>query len=159
MATAPLFSQAVPSLGTADFLASAAPHEDTVYVYNFWATWCKPCVAELPHFQQLQADFADQPLKVVLLSLDFEQNWETAIPRMLALRKVDLPVIYLHDAHDDNAWIDGVGGPDWYGEIPASLLIHRGAEVREFAAQEFTYEALREWVQPVIEKAVSSSER
>ena len=42
-----------------------AQKNDTVYVYNFWATWCKPCVAELPYFEQLQANYTDKKLKVV----------------------------------------------------------------------------------------------
>ena len=32
---------------------AAREGSDSIYVYNFWATWCKPCVAELPYFEQL----------------------------------------------------------------------------------------------------------
>ena len=43
---------------------------DTIYVINFWATWCKPCVKEMPYFEKLGANFADKKLKVILISLD-----------------------------------------------------------------------------------------
>ncbi|MEL6356336.1 MAG: thioredoxin domain-containing protein, partial [Bacteroidota bacterium] len=45
---------------------------DTTYIVNFWATWCKPCVEELPHFQELNEKYAGQPLRIVLVSLDFK---------------------------------------------------------------------------------------
>ena len=31
---------------------------DSIYVVNFWATWCKPCVAELPYFEKLNKEYA-----------------------------------------------------------------------------------------------------
>ena len=48
--------------------------KDTTYVVNFWATWCGPCVDELPSFEQLQAQYKDKPLKVILISLDFKSK-------------------------------------------------------------------------------------
>ena len=44
---------------------------DTLYVINFWATWCRPCVAEMPYFDQLQQEMADQKVKVQFVSMDF----------------------------------------------------------------------------------------
>ena len=42
-----------------------------VYLIDFWATWCKPCIKELPAFEELNARYQDKGLKVVLVSLDF----------------------------------------------------------------------------------------
>ena len=33
---------------------------DTLIVYNFWATWCRPCVAELPYFEKLNQEYAEK---------------------------------------------------------------------------------------------------
>jgi thiol-disulfide isomerase/thioredoxin len=47
---------------------------DTLYVVNFWATSCKPGIEELPYFEKLQATYKNQPLKVLLVSMDFESK-------------------------------------------------------------------------------------
>ena len=46
--------------------------KNTIYVVNFWATWCAPCVKELPYFEQLNSE--NKNVKVVLVSLDFKNN-------------------------------------------------------------------------------------
>ena len=46
---------------------------DTVYVLNFWATWCAPCVEELPSFEKLNKAYAGKPVKEVLINTDFKR--------------------------------------------------------------------------------------
>ena len=41
-------------------------NNDTTYVINFWATWCKPCVEELPYFEDLYAAYSDKKVKIIL---------------------------------------------------------------------------------------------
>ena len=47
---------------------------DTTYIVNFWATWCKPCVAELPDFNKIDSVYKTQKIKVLLVSLDFKED-------------------------------------------------------------------------------------
>ena len=49
---------------------------DTTYVINFWATWCAPCVKELPYFEQLREGNEMKPFKMILVSLDFKSKLE-----------------------------------------------------------------------------------
>ena len=111
---------------------------DTTYVVNFWATWCAPCVKELPHFDRLQAHFADGKLQVILVSLDFRKHIATGLIPFILKNKVRSRVVVLDDP-DANAWIDRVS-PEWGGAIPATL-IYRGSK-REFYDKSFTYEEL-----------------
>lgn len=43
---------------------------DTLYVTNFWATWCSPCVMEIPHFIKLQNELKDQKIKFFFINLE-----------------------------------------------------------------------------------------
>ena len=47
--------------------------DNKIYVINFWATWCAPCVKELPHFEALNTNYANKNVEVILVSLDFPQ--------------------------------------------------------------------------------------
>ena len=48
--------------------------KDSIYVVNFWATWCAPCIKELPHFEKLNAEFKSEKLAVLLVSVDFKSK-------------------------------------------------------------------------------------
>src|ERR1700733_9219264 len=64
---------------TYDQLKNRISNKDTVYIVNFWATWCGPCVSELPDFDKLQRAYKDKPLKVLLVSMDFQSKLKTAV--------------------------------------------------------------------------------
>ena len=52
---------------------------DTVYVINFWATWCAPCVKELPYFEALLEKNSEKPFKQILVSLDDDKKLESRV--------------------------------------------------------------------------------
>lgn len=116
---------------------------DTTYVVNFWATWCKPCVEELPWFEQLHEQFRDQKVKVVLVSLDFKKDLEKKLLPFVQSRKLKPTVVALTDSGYQN-WIDKVT-PDWGGAIPVTLIYN--ARKRAFKDDQFSdYEELEEMV-------------
>ncbi|WP_268847314.1 TlpA family protein disulfide reductase [Flavobacterium aestivum] len=115
--------------------------KNTIYVVNFWATWCAPCVKELPHFEKLNSE--NKSVKVVLVSLDFKNQFETKLLPFLKNRKVNSEVVLLTDK-DYNTWLPIVD-KDWSGSIPATLIIKNGKRV--FAEKTFSsYEELNEYV-------------
>ena len=67
-----------------DFAPLLELNNDTVYVINFWATWCGPCVEEMPYFEQLHARMAEKPVKVLLVSMDFKKDLD--IPATLLVK-------------------------------------------------------------------------
>jgi thiol-disulfide isomerase/thioredoxin len=111
---------------------------DTTYIINFWATWCAPCVKELPAFEELNEKYRNEKVKVLLVSLDFIKHYDTKLIPFIQERNIKSEVILLNDPRS-YLWIDKVS-PDWSGAIPATL-IYRGNK-RKFYEQSFTYESL-----------------
>jgi thiol-disulfide isomerase/thioredoxin len=104
---------------------------DKIQVINFWATWCAPCVKELPLFEQLHADKKD--VKVTLINLDFADK-EKKVESFLSKKKMKTEVLLL-DEIDYNTWIDKVD-QSWGGAIPATLIINPKNGKRKFIERE-----------------------
>lgn len=117
---------------------------DTTYVVNFWATWCGPCVKELPYFEKLQHDYREQPVKVLLVSLDFRSKLEEKVKPFVKEKDLQSEVFLLNESNQQE-YIDAIS-PDWSGAIPATLFVNNGKQVRTFREQEFTYDELQELV-------------
>jgi len=117
-----------------------ASDDDQTYVINFWATWCQPCVEELPYFERLAAETDAQ---VIMVSLDFKRDVRTKLKAFVENRPLNLPVVALTDAKYDR-WIDRVN-PDWGGAIPVTIIhqgTHRAFHDGKFASYEELLEAL-----------------
>ncbi len=98
-------------------------YNDTTYVINFWATWCRPCVDELPHFERLQRYQRQRKLKVLLVSLDFEGQTRSKLIPFINRNHIESEVVHLIDP-DMNSWINEVSGI-WSGAIPGTLIYNR----------------------------------
>jgi len=119
-----------------------AKGKDTTYVINFWATWCGPCVEELPHFEKVNKDAAKQPIKVILVSLDFKSKLKTAVIPFVVKNKLSSEV-YVINEPDQQVFIEKVD-KNWLGAIPATLFVNTHKKVRQFYEKEFSYNELIE---------------
>ena len=142
----------VPALRTAATFAEAEAvfnkTNDTLYVVNFWATWCKPCVAELPYFEQLRQAYTDKAVKVVLISLDFPNQIESKVVPFITENKVGSEVVVLTDP-DADAWIPRVS-PDWGGAIPVTMLVKNGQQQQFWPDPYESYAQLEAMIQPLL---------
>lgn len=93
---------------------------DSTYVINFWATWCKPCVQELPLFEKLTEMHKDKPYKTILVSLDFPKQIESKLIPFIEKNKLKSEVVVLTDKKQQ-VWIDKVD-KKWDGAIPVTLI-------------------------------------
>ena len=105
--------------------------DDTIYVINFWATWCAPCIKELPYFEKLHTD--NPKVKVILVSLDSRKDLEKKLIPFVNRKKITAQVVLLSDK-DYNAWLDKIDA-SWSGAIPATLII--SGKRKLFAEREF----------------------
>lgn len=99
---------------------------DTVYVVNFWATWCGPCVKEMPHFRELSEEMKGKPVKFILMSLDAQANLPE-LNSFLQKKKINIET-HLFAAGDPNVWINQLE-PSWQGSIPATFLYQKGRKL------------------------------
>ena len=102
---------------------------DTIYVINFWATWCKPCMGELPYFEALTQKYKDRKFKVILISMDFKSDLKKRLKPFLEERKLNSEVWYL-DETKQNEFMPKVE-ENWSGAIPFTLIM-RGSDTTRF---------------------------
>ena len=113
-------------------------NDNNTYVINFWATWCAPCIKELPYFQEIHDKYGSQNLKVILVSLDFPDKFESQLKPYVKKNNLTPQVILLDDPNE-NKWIPKVD-ESWSGAIPATLIYNKYK--RAFYEQSFTKESL-----------------
>jgi len=126
------------------------PKSKNLKVVNFWATWCRPCVKELPHFEQLRGEYANKGVEVVLVSVDFPEEFKTRVQDFIREREIESEVLCMNETNA-NGFIDRIN-PGWSGAIPATLLVAPGGEYVGFHAGEFSYEELEAFIAPHLPK-------
>ena len=111
--------------------------ENKTYVVNFWATWCAPCVKELPYFEAINQNLN---VDVLLVSLDFPKHKESRLLPFIKKHQLQSKVVHLDDANE-NFWINAIDST-WSGAIPATLIYNQNK--RMFYEQSFTEDELNQ---------------
>lgn len=113
-------AQSIPAMSM-DEVIKRTSSKDTTYIINFWATWCAPCVEELPVFNKLYLLYADKPVKVLLVSLDFKQDYPMKLNTFLQRKNIKPEVVWLSDTNP-NVFVPKVDNA-WEGSIPATVVV------------------------------------
>lgn len=108
-------------------------HKGKVVLYNFWATYCVPCRAEMPALIRLSEKLKPRGFELIFISAD-EPEQEHAAETLL--KKNGVPGTgYRKQAKDDDKFINSLD-PKWSGALPASFLYDRnGRKIRSFIGE------------------------
>lgn len=128
-------SQTVQKISMAE-LAQYAATTDSVLVINFWATFCKPCVEEIPFMQRISRQYAGQKVKLLLVSLDMKSYYPTKVGQFIKSNKFTAPVVWLNETNAD--YFCPMIDKKWSGAIPATLIVNNQRKERRFYEQPFT---------------------
>ena len=123
-------AQTVPVIGLDQLETRLQNGKDTTYVVNFWATWCGPCVKELPFFENLHLASSGSNRKVLLVSLDFSSQLDSKVIPFVKKKGLQSEVV-LMDENKPNQWIPRVS-ENWTGALPATLFINTQKKTRHF---------------------------
>lgn len=123
---------------------------DTTYVINFWATWCIPCVKELPAFEKLYTAYENKKVKVILVSLDYVKKIDEVVIPFLEKKKIRAEVVLLNES-DPDTWMNSVDTV-WGGAIPATLIYNNSTLFHRFLEKELTFELLDSLTQLSLQK-------
>ena len=125
---APAFAQNVAVIKFPALQKRLAQPTDTTYVVNFWATWCAPCVKELPGFEQLRAANAQKKVKVLLVSMDYASQLDKKVKPFVKQRGLKSEVLLLNES-DPNTWMDKLDAK-WSGALPFTLIVNNKTKQR-----------------------------
>ena len=104
---AEISAQNVPLYNFAQLEPILNNRNDTTYVINFWATWCKPCVKEMPDLMKINQKFKNGKFRMILVSLDFDIHLQTKVIPFITEQNIDADVILLNDSKQ-HEWINKV---------------------------------------------------
>lgn len=129
----------------AEQLLARTANTDTIYIVNFWATWCVPCVKELPSFNIVHDFYKGKPVKVILASFDFKEQFPDKLGAWVKGKKLRPEVVWFSETNPTE-YIPKIA-PEWEGGLPATLLINNKTGEKKLIADEVSAEELKAWIE------------
>jgi thiol-disulfide isomerase/thioredoxin len=145
----PVFGQEAKKIKITD-LEKTIAESKTPLVINFWATFCKPCMEEIPHFQKLSKKYENAGVQVLLVSLDMKDDYPTKVNGFIQKKKLVTPVAWLDESNAD--YFCPRVDKDWSGAIPATLFINNKTGYRKFTEEPLTEKQLEKEIKALLPK-------
>jgi thiol-disulfide isomerase/thioredoxin len=123
-------AQNIPKLKMAEVVKSFATKSDSIFVINFWATFCKPCVAEIPGFIKIANKYKKDNVKLLLVSLDLPSFYPKRITSFAAKNNFATNIAWLNETDAD--YFCPMIDTAWSGAIPATIIVNTKTGYKKF---------------------------
>jgi thiol-disulfide isomerase/thioredoxin len=121
---------------------------DSILVINFWATFCVPCIEEIPDLIKFSNKYKKQKVKLYLVSLDFSENYPAKIKKFVAKKKYNASVAWLNETNAD--YFCPKIAETWSGAIPATLIVNKKSGYRKFYEEKLSAPEIENAIQKAI---------
>jgi len=129
----PSLAQKAEQITLKDLQLAINTSSERIQVFNFWATWCAPCVKEIPLFEKLNQE--NKTVEVTLVSMDFDLDPNPdKVNRFVARKNIQSKVVILAES-DPNSWIDKID-KNWSGALPTTLIVNTKSGKRKLVQKE-----------------------
>jgi thiol-disulfide isomerase/thioredoxin len=118
-------------------------------IVNFWATFCKPCMEEIPHFQEMQSKYEKDGLQILFVSLDLQDDYPKKVNAFIKKRKMSS---YFLDETNADYFCPRVD-EKWSGVIPATLFVNNSKNYRKFVEEQIAEDVLEKEILQLLERA------
>ena len=125
-------AQTIPSWKVTD-IEKYMKQDDSVMVISFWATFCKPCLEEIPYLQTLSKKYN---AKVLLVSLDLKSEYPDKIIETAKTKNIYYPIVWLNETNAD--YFCPKVDKAWDGGMPSTLFMNNKKHYRHFVDHQMT---------------------
>ncbi len=140
-------AQEIPKWKLSD-MEAAIKNAEKPTIFNFWATFCKPCIEELPYFQEMVKKYDSAGVQLILVSLDLPEAYPARIKKFADRQNITAPITFL-DETDADLFCPAVDAK-WSGAIPASLFVNNKTGYRKFFEDQLSKPELEKEIQALI---------
>lgn len=121
-------------------LAATIKASKTPLIVNFWATFCVPCIEEMPYFQKLAKKYQSEKVALIFVSLDLKKDYPAKVNTIAKKLRLTYPVAWLNETNAD--YFCPIIDSTWTGGLPSSLFINNSKGYRRFIEEQLSREEL-----------------
>jgi thiol-disulfide isomerase/thioredoxin len=129
-------------------LAKTIKESKTPLIVNFWATFCVPCIQEMPYFQEMARLYQSQNVSLLFVSLDLQEAYPTKVNAMAKKLQLSFPVVWLNETNAD--YFCPKIDTTWSGGMPSSLFVNNATGYHKFFEDQLSKEKLEGVIKEMI---------
>jgi len=130
-------------------LAKTIKESKTPLIVNFWATFCVPCIQEMPYFQEMARLYQSRNVSLLFVSLDLQEAYPTKVNAMAKKLQLSFPVVWLNETNAD--YFCPKIDTTWSGGMPSSLFVNNATGYHKFFEDQLSRDKLEGVIREMIE--------